>query len=269
MIAPSRGGRRCPPADPAVTCIVFGGSTLSCVVYGAMTSLAPHCAIGISGAPVSRATRSAPVLPVIGQMPGSRVIVPSGYITRHSPPARRPRPRPAPCAGPCPARPGSARRRRMICPTTRDVEDGLLGHEPRRPAVVVQEVGHDQRIEERDVVGGHDDPLAVPAQVLRPPPVPPGHDHERRPQHDLGDAVGDAEVHEERLRAHHPPLPLAVAGRHRIPAEVPSAGSAERGRCARARDEPARFAACWGSWSTGRIVRARSSQTGPHDVGAR
>ena len=43
-----------------------------------MTSWAPHCASGMTGAPVASAMRAAPVLPVIGHSPGSRVIVPSG-----------------------------------------------------------------------------------------------------------------------------------------------------------------------------------------------
>jgi len=43
-----------------------------------MTCCAPHWATGMTGAPVMSAMRAAPVLPVIGHSPGSRVMVPSG-----------------------------------------------------------------------------------------------------------------------------------------------------------------------------------------------
>ena len=47
-------------------------------------SCAPQCATGITGAPVVRASRAAPVLPTIGHRSGSRVAVPSGYTITES-----------------------------------------------------------------------------------------------------------------------------------------------------------------------------------------
>src|SRR5690606_36327241 len=63
---------------PARIVIVLRGSRLTFLAYGASNSWTPHCATGITGAPVARAIRAAPVLPTIGHRPGSRVIVPSG-----------------------------------------------------------------------------------------------------------------------------------------------------------------------------------------------
>ena len=59
-------------------CMVLRGQRLASTLYGAMTSWAPHCATGIRGFLLNRAMRTAPVLPVMGHMWGSRVIVPSG-----------------------------------------------------------------------------------------------------------------------------------------------------------------------------------------------
>ena len=63
---------------PAVTLTGVRGRTLNLLVRGSKTRSAPQFAIGITGAPVSRASRAAPVLPRIGHRSGSRVVVPSG-----------------------------------------------------------------------------------------------------------------------------------------------------------------------------------------------
>ena len=101
-------------------------------------------------------------------------MVPSGYITRHSPLAHGRLGRGQRLVGVLVPRhrdlPGAADQ----LSDQRDLEHGLLAHEARRPAVVVQEVGHDQRVEERDVVGRDDDALAVLAQVLRARASPAG-----------------------------------------------------------------------------------------------
>ena len=45
---------------------------------GGSAKLAPHCPIGMIGAPVRNASRAAPVWPAIGHWAGSKVMVPSG-----------------------------------------------------------------------------------------------------------------------------------------------------------------------------------------------
>jgi hypothetical protein len=53
-------------AGPAQTCMVLRGNNRRRLLYGANTSCGPHCAAGITGAPVISAIRAAPVFAVIG-----------------------------------------------------------------------------------------------------------------------------------------------------------------------------------------------------------
>jgi hypothetical protein len=63
---------------PAIVRTVLRGNSLSFLLpYGRM-SYVPQCATGITGAPVARASRAAPVLDTIGHRLGSRVAVDSG-----------------------------------------------------------------------------------------------------------------------------------------------------------------------------------------------
>ena len=71
--------------SPTAMRIRLRGNSLNSLTYGRMTSCAPHWAIGYSGRPDVRASRTAPVLAAMGHRPSSRVIVPSGYTTTHSP----------------------------------------------------------------------------------------------------------------------------------------------------------------------------------------
>ena len=64
--------------SPTFMVTVLRGNRSGFFAYGASTSCAPHCPIGMTGQPVSSAIRAAPDLPVIGHVAGSRVIVPSG-----------------------------------------------------------------------------------------------------------------------------------------------------------------------------------------------
>src|SRR5262249_56104524 len=66
------------PGGPACMCIVLRGKKWKRLEYGDSTSCGPHWATGMTGTPVVKATRAAPVLPVIGQRFRSLVIVPSG-----------------------------------------------------------------------------------------------------------------------------------------------------------------------------------------------
>ena len=63
---------------PASMRMCLRGNGFGVFVYGGSSSCAPHWPTGITGAPVSRAIRAAPDLPVIGHRSGSRVSVPSG-----------------------------------------------------------------------------------------------------------------------------------------------------------------------------------------------
>src|SRR5699024_6242830 len=63
---------------PATTRTVVRGSTFTNFLYGPSTLWAPQWAIGMTGAPVSIASRAAPVFPRMGHRSGSRVSVPSG-----------------------------------------------------------------------------------------------------------------------------------------------------------------------------------------------
>ena len=63
---------------PAETITGVRGRSLILRVIGLWMACAPHCAIGMTGAPVISASRAAPVLPCIGQRSGSFVQVPSG-----------------------------------------------------------------------------------------------------------------------------------------------------------------------------------------------
>ena len=63
----------------------------------------------------------------------------------------------------------------------RNLEDLDLAQEARHDAVVVEEVGHDQRVDIRVVVGGQDE-AALPRQVLPTAPVAAHERHEQGPE---------------------------------------------------------------------------------------
>jgi hypothetical protein len=63
---------------PATTVTGMRGRRFTLLVRGSNIFSGPHIAMGITGAPVARASRAAPVLPRIGHRSASRVVVPSG-----------------------------------------------------------------------------------------------------------------------------------------------------------------------------------------------
>jgi hypothetical protein len=75
-VSPDRSARS--TGSPTFMVISLRGKRSGFFAYGARTSWAPHCPIGITGAPVASAIRAAPDLPTIGHRSGSRVMVPSG-----------------------------------------------------------------------------------------------------------------------------------------------------------------------------------------------
>ena len=75
-VLPTRSSRS--TGSPAFIVTCWGGIRRGLEEYGGRIFCTPQWPTGITGQPVSSAIRAAPLLPVIGQSPGSRVRVPSG-----------------------------------------------------------------------------------------------------------------------------------------------------------------------------------------------
>src|SRR5262249_28573425 len=79
---------------PATICTVVRGNRCGRKLPYGRIRCAPHCATGITGAPVARASLATPVLATIGHRSGSRVAVASGYKTTQAPSPTPPSPPP-------------------------------------------------------------------------------------------------------------------------------------------------------------------------------
>ena len=179
------------------------------LAYGASISCGPHWATGMTGAPVARATRAAPVLPTIGHSCGSRV---RRFLPDRCRRTRRALPRSTAALNASDA--SCVARKTGICPAPRSSlpmngmsnSAALARKRGARPASY-REVRERQRIRVREVVGTHDHPVGT-RDVLHAVPIPPGERCQRRLQHDHSQPHPGTDVR----RWHDPPPGRSPAG---------------------------------------------------------